>query len=113
MGALFTTEEKIHNFYVTKLLPFYLKEGAKAWYDAVPCGSIKSPQDLAQSFVDNYFPARMQHASLQRIYNFKELQDECLPKAWRRYCTLIKARPGHGVPKNELLDIFYVGLTPL
>ena len=24
----FTTEEKIHNFYVTKLLPFSLKEGA-------------------------------------------------------------------------------------
>ena len=24
---------------------------------------------------------------------------------------MIKARPGHGVPKNELLDIFYTGLT--
>ena len=24
---------------------------------------------------------------------------------------MIKARPGHGVPKNELLDIFYAGLT--
>src|SRR4051812_22663081 len=53
----------------------------------------------------------MQHAALQRIYNFKQLQDEHLPKAWGRYCTLIKARPGHGAPKNELLDIFYVGLT--
>ena len=28
-----------------------------------------------------------------------------------RYCALIKARPGHGVPKNELLDIYYAGLT--
>src|SRR3954470_17370831 len=27
-----------------------------------------------------------------------------------RYCTLTKARPGHGVPKNVLLDIFYAGL---
>src|SRR3954469_5103515 len=27
-----------------------------------------------------------------------------------QYCSLIKARPGHGVPKNELLDIFYAGL---
>ena len=24
---------------------------------------------------------------------------------------MIKARPGHGVPKNKLLDIFYAGLT--
>src|SRR3954466_11625571 len=53
----------------------------------------------------------MQHAALQRIYNFKQLQDEHLPKAWGRYCSLIKARPGHGFPKNELLDIFYAGLT--
>ena len=53
----------------------------------------------------------MQHAALQRIYNFKQLQDEHLPKAWGRYCTLLKAWPGHGVPKNELLDIFYSGLT--
>ena len=96
---------------MTKLLAFYLKEGAKAWYDALPCGSIKSPQDLAQSLVDKYFPSHMQHAALQRIYNFKHLRDEHLPKALGRYCTLLKARLGHGVPKNELLDIFYVGLT--
>src|SRR4051812_5140617 len=53
----------------------------------------------------------MQHAALQRIYSFKQLQNEHLPKAWGRYCALIKARPGHGVPKNELLDIFYADLT--
>ena len=67
---------------MTKILPFSLKEGDKAWYDALPCGCIKSTQDLAQSFVDKYFPAHMQHATLQRIYNFKQLQDEHLPKAW-------------------------------
>src|SRR3954466_15552506 len=39
LGGLFTTDEKIRNFYVTKLFPFSLKEGAKAWYDAIPCGS--------------------------------------------------------------------------
>ena len=111
LGGLFTTEEKIRKFYVTKLLTFSIKEGAKAWYDVLPCGSIKSPQDLAQSFVDKYFLAHMLHAALQRIYNFKQLQDKDLPKDWGRYCNLIKARPRHGVPKNELLDIFYAGLT--
>src|ERR1041385_5546341 len=91
--------------------PFSLKEDAKAWYDALPYGSMKSPQDLAQYFVDKYFPAHMQHAALQRINNFKHLQDEHLPKAWGRYFSLFKAIPGHGVPKNELLDIFYGGLS--
>src|SRR3954469_23648335 len=81
LGGLFTTYEKIRNFYVTKLLPFSLKEGAKAWYDALPCGSIRSPQDLAHSFVAKYFPAIMQHAALRKIYNFKKLKDENLHKA--------------------------------
>ena len=49
----------IRNFYVTKLIPFSLKGDAKAWYDALPCGSIKSPQDLAQYFVAKYFLAHM------------------------------------------------------
>src|ERR1041384_6068002 len=66
---------------------------------------------MAQTFVDKYFPAHMQHAALRRIYNFKQLQDENLPKAWGRHCNLIQARPGHGVPKNELIDIFYAGIT--
>src|SRR3954470_1201739 len=111
LGGLFTTDERIRNFYVTKLLPFSLKGDAREWYDALPCGSIQSPQDMAISFVDKYFPAHMQHAALQRIYNFKQLQDEHLPKAWGRFCSLLKARPGHEIPKNELLDIFYAGLT--
>src|SRR3954467_9134222 len=70
LGGLFTTDERIRNFYVTKLLPFSLKGDARAWYDALPCGSIQSPQDMAISFIDKYFPAHMQHAALQRIYNF-------------------------------------------
>src|SRR3954463_9022009 len=28
-----------------------------------------------------------------------------------RFCSLLKARPGHEIPRNELLDIFYAGLT--
>src|SRR4051812_16453738 len=42
LGGLFTTDERIHNFYVTKLVPFSLKGDARAWYDALPCGSLIS-----------------------------------------------------------------------
>ena len=67
---------------MTKLILFSLKGDAKAWYDAIPCGSIKSPQDMVIYFVDKCFPTHMQHAALQRIYNFKKLQDDHLPEAW-------------------------------
>ena len=103
---MFSTDERMRNFYVTKLLPFSLKGDAKAWYDALPYSSIKSPQDMDQSFVDKYFPAHMQHVALQRTYNFKQLQDEHLPKAWGRYFTLIKARPGHGSLRMNYLIYF-------
>src|SRR4051812_22130688 len=73
LGGLFTTDERIWNFYVTKLLRFSLKGDDKAWYDALPCGSIQSPQDMAISFVDKYFPTHMQHAALQKNYKFKQL----------------------------------------
>src|SRR5664279_265742 len=28
-----------------------------------------------------------------------------------RFCALLRARPGHEIPKNEMIDIFYNGLT--
>jgi hypothetical protein len=34
-----------------------------------------------------------------------------LPESWARFCSLIRARPGHPLAKNELHDIFYNGLT--
>ena len=46
LGGLFTTDERIRNFYVTKLLPFSLKGDARAWYDALPCGSFNVQKDL-------------------------------------------------------------------
>ena len=67
LGSLFTTDERIRNFYVTKLLPFSLKGDVREWYDALPSGSIQSPQDMAIYLVDKYFPTHMQHAALQKI----------------------------------------------
>jgi hypothetical protein len=34
-----------------------------------------------------------------------------LPESWTRFCSLIRALPKESLPKNELLDIFYNGLT--
>ena len=34
-----------------------------------------------------------------------------MPEAWARFCALIHAQARSPLPKNELLDIFYNGLT--
>ncbi|KAK1684518.1 hypothetical protein QYE76_045366 [Lolium multiflorum] len=46
-----------------------------------------------------------------RIYNFDQEDGEKLPEAWARFCSLIRAQPDHDLEKNDLLDIFYSGLT--
>ncbi|KAK1621054.1 hypothetical protein QYE76_026571 [Lolium multiflorum] len=46
-----------------------------------------------------------------RIYNFDQGDEEKLPEAWARFCSLIRARPDHDLEKHDLLDIFYSGLT--
>ena len=53
----------------------------------------------------------MQNVALQIIFNFKQVEKECLPEASGRFCALLRAWPGHMLPKNELMDIFYNGLT--
>jgi hypothetical protein len=74
-------------------------------------GSIDSPIALVSAFFQKYFPASAQHAALQKIFDFEQVKGEKLPESWARFCSLIRALPGESLPKNELLDIFYNGLT--
>jgi hypothetical protein len=48
---------------------------------------------------------------LQRIFDFEQVKGEKLSESWGRFCSLIRVLPGAPFPKNELLDIFYNGLT--
>jgi hypothetical protein len=55
--------------------------------------------------------ASAQHAALQKIFDFEQVKGGKLPESWARFCSLIRALPRQLLPKNELLDIFYNGLT--
>jgi hypothetical protein len=48
---------------------------------------------------------------LQKIFDFEQVKGEKLPESWGRICSLIRVLHGYPLPKNELLDIFYNGLT--
>ncbi|KAK1653534.1 hypothetical protein QYE76_071339 [Lolium multiflorum] len=111
LSGVFSDDVKMRTYFVAKIFPFSLKDDAKTWYNNLPPGSIKSPTDLRDVFFRKYFPASAQHAALQRIYNFDQEDGEKLPEAWARFCSLIRAQPDHDLEKNDLLDIFYSGLT--
>ena len=111
LSNLFSDDKKKRVYFVTKIFPFSLKDEAKTWYNNLSPSSIDSPMDLVNAFFHKYYPASAQHAALQRIFNFKQVEGEKMPESWSRFCSLIRAWPGHQLAKNELLDIFYNGLT--
>ncbi|KAK1692214.1 hypothetical protein QYE76_008911 [Lolium multiflorum] len=111
LSSLFSDDVKMRTYFVAKIFPFSLKDDAKTWYNNLPPNSIKSPKELLDVFFRKYFPASVQHIALQRIYNFNQGDEEKLPEAWSRFCSLIRARPEHDLEKHDLLDIFYSGLT--
>src|SRR4051812_46523418 len=98
-------------YIITIFFPFALKGAAKAWYDNLSPGSIKFPKDLVSDFSQKYFPANAQHAALQNIFNFAQEKGEIMAVAWARFCSLIRGVITCPLAKNELLDIFYNGLT--
>ena len=111
LSNLFSDDKKIRTYFVAKVFPFSLKGAAKAWYDNLSPRSIDSPNLLVHAFFQKYFPPSAQQAALQRIFDFSQEEGEKLPASWARFCSLIRAYPKQPLPKNELLDIFYNGLT--
>ncbi|KAK1628159.1 hypothetical protein QYE76_002474 [Lolium multiflorum] len=111
LSSLFSDDIKMRTYFVAKNFPFSLKDDAKTWYNSLPPDSIDSPSCLLDVFFRKYFPASAQHIAVQKIYSFDQEDGEKLPEAWARFCSLIRARPGHELEKHDLLDIFYSGLT--
>ena len=86
--------------------PFSLKGAAKTWYDNLIPGSIDSPIGLVNAFFQNFFPASAQHATLQKIFDFVQVEKEKLPESWARFCSLIIALPKLPLAKMNSLIYF-------
>ncbi|KAI5000752.1 hypothetical protein ZWY2020_010711 [Hordeum vulgare] len=111
IATLFTSEEKIRHYYILKVFPFSLKDDAKTWFTSLAPSCVRNPQDMIYYFSEKYFPAHKKQAALQEICNFVQVEEESLPQAWRRLVQLLNALPYHPLEKNEIVDIFYNGLT--
>ena len=111
IATLFTNDERSRYFYILKIFPFSLKGDAKIWFNSLDPSCVRSPQDMIYYFSAKYFPAHKKQAALRDIYNFVQIEEESLPQAWGRLLQLLNALPDHPLKKNEILDIFYNGLT--
>jgi len=93
------------------LFHFSLKGDAKKCFNTLVLGCVRSPQDMIYYFSGKYFSADKKQAALQKIFNFVQIEEKSLPQAWGRLLQLLNALNDHPLKKNEILDIFYNGLT--
>jgi hypothetical protein len=100
LSNLFSDDTKLCTYFVAKSFPFSLKGAAKAWFNNLSPGTIDSPIALVNAFFQKYFPASAQHAALQKIFDFEQVNGEKLLESWGRFCSLIRALLGEPLSKN-------------
>ena len=93
------------------MFPFSLKGDAKIWFNSLAPGCVCNPHDMIYYFSAKHFPTHKKQAALRETYNFAQIKEESLPQAWGRLLQLLNALPDHPLKKNEILYIFYNGLT--
>ena len=111
LSVLFGKDEIHQRYYFLDLFPFTLGGSAKTWYNRLEPGCINSKEECLQVFYNKYFPADKIHGLTIEISNFSQKEKEDLPQAWGRYSKMVRKCPTHGFKSNEILDIFYNGLT--
>ena len=111
LSVLFGKDEIHQRYYFLKLFPFTLGGSAKNWYNCLKPGSITSKEECLRLFYERYFPSSMKHGLTLEISNFSQKEKEDLPQAWGRLSKMVRKCPTHGFKSNEILDIFYNGLT--
>ena len=112
IATLFTNDGRSRYFYFLKIFPFSLKGDAKIWFNSLDPACVRSPRDMIYYFSAKYFPAHKKQAALRDIYiilcKLKKRVSHKLGGGFSSYlmlCLIILLR------KNEILDIFYNGLT--
>nr|GEU72718.1 reverse transcriptase domain-containing protein [Tanacetum cinerariifolium] len=93
------------------LFPHSLTHHATAWFDHFPRNSIDTFEQMAQMFLEKYFPPSMVTKLRNKITNFRQRPDESLFEAWERYKLSIDRCPNHNMLPVTQIDTLYNGLT--
>ena len=92
------------------LFPFTLNGKARDWLNALDRDSITTWAEMAESFLDFYFPPSKTAKLRNDITSFTQHDDEPLHEAWIRFRALLKRCPHHQIPNWLQVSTFYNGL---
>ncbi|KAF7800919.1 uncharacterized protein G2W53_044586 [Senna tora] len=92
-----------------RLFPFFLKDKAKHWLTTRD--NIATWDQMSKEFLKKYFPAGKLTKLRQEITNFFQLDNELFHETSERFRDLLRSCPHHEVPKWQLVNSFYSGLS--
>jgi hypothetical protein len=94
-----------------RLFPFSLKEKAKYLLTSLETNSITSWAQMQHEFLKKYFTIRKTNHIRKSITGFSQIEGEPFHETWERMKDLLQKCPHHVVPKCQLVQCFYDGLT--
>jgi len=94
-----------------RLFPFSLKEKAKHWLKSLEPNIVTSWTQMQQEFLKKYFPIGKTNQIRKTIIGFSQLEGEQFHETWERLKDLLRKCPHHAIPKWQLVQCFYDGLT--
>jgi hypothetical protein len=110
-----STTIKLQNFsedaLKMRLFPFSLKDKAKYWLNSLEPKFITSWAQIQQAFLKKYFPMGKTNQIRKAITGFSQYEGEPFFETWERMKDLLQKCPHHAVPKWQLVQCFYDGLT--
>ncbi|CAN6447677.1 unnamed protein product [Victoria cruziana] len=93
-----------------RLFPFSLRDRARDWLKSLVV-DIQMCEDLQCEFLKKYFPIGKTNHYRRAISLFTATEGESFHQAWERMKDLLRKCPHHQIPKWQVLQGFYDGLT--
>nr|GEU87377.1 hypothetical protein [Tanacetum cinerariifolium] len=93
------------------LFSYSLEDRARIWYEKEPPNSILTWDDLANKFVNQFFPPSKTTHLKNEISRFTQRFDETFSEAWDHFKEFLRACLHHGFSELTQIDMFYNGLT--
>ena len=90
-----------------QLFPFSLRDTTTSWFEYLQYRSVSNWEELAEAFMEKFFPPALTFERRREIIAFKQGEEESLYNAWERYKKFLKRFPMHGIDQITQMDIFY------
>ncbi|CAL1388816.1 unnamed protein product [Linum trigynum] len=93
-----------------RMFSFSLLGNASHWFQNITPRSITTWAQLEKAFLDKYFPPALAMKRQEEIVTFKQVEDESLTEAWKRYKGILMRCPSHGLEDWNVIIILFNGI---